>query len=442
MRNLKKLLALLLALVMVFSLMTGLTGCEDDDTEYADEDEDEEDDGKKDEDGDPDGPTEADPEDTDPDDPEPDTDKNLQVVSQICYDDHGLQLTLEDYTWDEYSYFFRFTAVNSSDHYIFSIIRNANLNGYRMYNPDAHLALEAGESGEMTLELIKSKADLSGVTEIYSLLFDFTLMGHGDEIIADSEPVTVYIAPGYQETEADGTVLYNKHGLLVVLMTKYDHEPGAFTMYFYIENNTGRNISVSLRDFVLNRCSCSGFGFSTDLRNGEREISENRYFTLDEIDIDSMDDIHNLRGQITALDNDLFERFLEEDIDHIFDDGNFMYYPNGAQSIYFGNNLELLLKDITVEESRILFHVFASLWYNHPEYAQLQITHINGNECSSTTSSIMTNLADIAYLELEFPPSSEGYPGSVDAIETITFTLSYSDSNGETVVEIFTLNLN
>ncbi len=411
MTKLKKLLALLLALAMVFSLMTVLTACDSEGEDYSDED-----DKDKDED-DGDGET-----------PELPPVENInpspvvgvvQQVSQVFYEGKSMTATLSNIVHYEDKEVFRFSLENHTSHQVTAEFANIVINGYKFRLTTSTSFFD--ETVEFLIEIPRQQLNLCGITDIYTMSFTFS---HGDVSGSIPEDIQLTIAEGTQEYDVPGYVLADSDGLRLILKPESTFEDGIYTMYIYAENMSERNLYLNTEDWSFNRCgsSCAS-GFSGSLQSGVRQVFEVTVDWLGNIGIEGTDDIQNMQALLYADDLATNERVIDESIYAIFKDGNFMYYPEDTQEIYQGDNIVLKLDKIVDHEAGVSFYLFADLWANHPDTFEVSIIEINGEACQLNGWTVYTKTGITSFLNITLLNAMNPAPVPADEVETITFSI-------------------
>jgi hypothetical protein len=115
------------------------------------------------------------------------------------------------------------------------------------------------------------------------------------------------------DTEADdsGEELYNDNGIRIVGKTVDENSFWGTAILLYIENNSGKNVGISVDDMSINGFMMSPY-FSTTVYDGKKAVDDITIFDsdLEENGIESVEDVE-LKFHI--YDNDSYDTIADSD---------------------------------------------------------------------------------------------------------------------------------
>lgn len=161
-----------------------------------------------------------------------------------------------------------------------------------------------------TSELKAAGIDTVGRIELYFHAFDADTY---DQIFsADCATIETSAIDNMDTTANDeGTELYNENGIRIVGKTVDENSFWGTAILLYIENESGRNVSISVNDMSINGYMLSPY-FYTTVYDGKKAIDDITILSsdLEENGITSIDEVEL---KFNIVDNDSFETIAESD---------------------------------------------------------------------------------------------------------------------------------
>ena len=267
---LKKILAMLLAFVMMLSL-TACGGNKPTDNDA------EPDDGKKQE-----RVTEEPKETEEPEEPEePERDKfdefkqTATIEETILYDDKDIVITAKDLTYEDSGVTLNLLLENNRDEELsFSSVNSTSVNGYMLYGGNLNCDVAAGEKADGEMYISYNEMRLHGIYELAELGLQFTVEDYSDfkaetdfVILKTSAFDSYTFNPnGFQDAvtsnaaknELDYSVdffgteeLYNSSGIRLVSQTMISEDNGMM-LYLEFVNDSRDTILININRVALN----------------------------------------------------------------------------------------------------------------------------------------------------------------------------------------------
>ncbi len=412
MHNFKQLLALLLALVMVFSMMALLSGCSEDDRSDDRENEENNDDDQ--------GNDDVSVEKFDP---------------MVVYEDNGLKLTFHSITTDVNEHHLNFTAENTTSEPLYVQLSSLAINTYRL-NDGIEFSLEAEENSEVSIRVNNGALDILNIQKVHCVTVDVCFLNENFFELKLQETVSFELSENQQTFDDAGAEILNKDGVRVVMQGHYFLEDGTLVLSHYVENTSDQSIYLHCTDLLLNGCMPPyAAAFYGELRSGERFAGESYIQDVSLIDITDADDLKNLRGHINVYTLGMSDLLMYEPYELDLEDGSYRFDPQDVTVIFDQDNLQLAYQK-TVEMNDTTYFVFFARFNNPNEPSfSVEVSAINGTEYCAYQYSNTSIIADLYLIPMELYLDEYSPCDSLEDIETITISLSYRDAHYEMKTE-------
>ncbi len=173
----------------------------------------------------------------------------------------------------------------------------------------------AGKKANDTLYLSSTQLKAAGIknvgkVEIYFYVYDATTYDN----IFDAECVTIQTSEyaNMDTTPNDaGTELYNEGGIRIVGKAVDENSFWGTAILLYCENNSGRNIGISVDDMSINGFMMSPF-FSTTVYDGKKSINDITVFSSD-LEKNEIDSIEEVELKFHIYDADLYSTIIDSE---------------------------------------------------------------------------------------------------------------------------------
>ncbi len=222
--------------------------------------------------------------------------KETMIEEQILLDSNGVVITAKEYKKDSiWGDGIKLLIENNSDKDI-NVRCNAVIVNNYMINELFYASVAAGKKSNETLYLSSTELEQAGISniaqiEVYFYLYDSNTYDR----IYEADKVTIKTSL-YDEMDTnantDGVELYNKNGIKI--LGKYVDEDSFWgaSALLYIENNSGKNITVSVDDVSVNGFMVSSL-LSSTVYNGKKALCDVTFLSsdLEENDIETIETI-------------------------------------------------------------------------------------------------------------------------------------------------------
>lgn len=247
---------------------------------------------------------------------EDDTVAEITVAETVLYDVDGVKVTATGYEEGWTGPEIKILVENNSDKNVLITSDSVSANGYMMPYAALYAEVAAGKKANETLSLMSSELDRSGIEVLAELQFYLQIQDPETwETVATSEllTLTTSAAPYDQPVDDSGDVLYDSNGIRIICKGLKQDIIWDGTVVFYMENNSGKEISVYAENVSVN-----GFmqdvGLWSDLRPSTRLIDGMSMIDLSDLEIESIDQIENIEFNLRVVDANTWEDIVTTDV--------------------------------------------------------------------------------------------------------------------------------
>lgn len=208
----------------------------------------------------------------------------VTIDEQVLFEQDGIVVTATEYATDSiWGDGIKLLLENNSDKDITVGCNALMVNDYMITDLFAS-SIAAGKKSNETLYLSSTQLKAAGIEnvgkiEIYFHVYDsFTY-----DTVFDTECVTIQTSE-YANMDTmpndTGTELYNQDGIRIVGKTVDENSFWGTAILLYLENNSGKNVGISVDDMSINGFMMNPF-FSTTVYDGKKSIDDITVFSSD-----------------------------------------------------------------------------------------------------------------------------------------------------------------
>lgn len=208
----------------------------------------------------------------------------ITIDEQVLVDQDGIVVTATEYITDSiWGDGIKLLLENNSDKDV-TVGCNALIVNDYMITDLFSSGIAAGKKSNETLYFSSTQLNAAGIEnvgiiEIYFHIYDSSTY----DTVFDSECVVVetseYANMDTMPNDA-GTELYNRDGIRIVGKTVNENSFWGTAILLYLENNSGKNVGISVDDMSINGFMISPF-FSTIVYDGKKSINDITIFSSD-----------------------------------------------------------------------------------------------------------------------------------------------------------------
>lgn len=212
------------------------------------------------------------------------SDAVVTIDEQVLVDQDGIVVTATEYVTDSiWGDGVKLLLENNSDRDV-TVGCNALIVNDYMITDLFSSEIAAGKKSNETLYLSSRQLNAAGIEnagkiEIYFHIYDSSTY----DPVFDSECVVIQTSEyaNMDTTPNDaGTELYNQDGIRIVGKTVDENSFWGTAVLLYFENNSGKNVGISVDDMSVNGFMMSPF-FSTTIYEGKKSIDDITVFSSD-----------------------------------------------------------------------------------------------------------------------------------------------------------------
>ncbi len=212
------------------------------------------------------------------------SDEMVTIEEQVLLDQNGIVVTATEYVTDSiWGDGVKLLLENNSDKDI-TVGCNALIVNDYMITDLFSAGIAAGKKSNETLYFSSTQLNAAGIEkigkiEIYFHVFDSSTY----DTIFDSDCVVIQTSEfaDMDTTPNDaGTELYNQDGIRIIGKTVDENSFWGTAILLYCENNSGKNVGISVDDMSINGFMMSPF-FSTTVYNGKKSLDDITVFSSD-----------------------------------------------------------------------------------------------------------------------------------------------------------------
>lgn len=211
-------------------------------------------------------------------------DVTVTIDEQVLFEQGDIVVTATEYVTDSiWGDGIKLLLENNSDKDITVGCNALMVNDYMITDLFAS-SIAAGKKSNETLYLSSTQLKAAGIEnvgkiEIYFHVYDSSTY----DTVFDTECVTIqtseYANMDTMPNDA-GTELYNQDGIRIVGKTVDENSFWGTAILLYLENNSGKNVGISVDDMSINGFMMSPF-FSTTVYDGKKSIDDITVFSSD-----------------------------------------------------------------------------------------------------------------------------------------------------------------
>ena len=240
----------------------------------------------------------------------------ITVAETVLYEADGVKVTATGYEDGWMGPEIKILVENDSSKNVLVTSASVSANGYMMPSAALYAEVAAGKKANETLTIMSSELDQSGIEMLAELQFYLQIQDPETwETITTSDllTLTTSAAPYEQPVDDSGDVLYDSDGIRIICKGLKQDIIWDGTVVFYMENNSGKEISIYAENVSVN-----GFmqdvGLWSDLRPNTKLIDGMSMIDLSDLEIENIDQIENIEFNLRIVDANTWEDIVTTDV--------------------------------------------------------------------------------------------------------------------------------
>lgn len=243
-------------------------------------------------------------------------DVEVAVAETVLYDADGIVVTATGYEDGWMGPEIKVLVENNSTKNVLITTDSVSVNGYMMPYASLYAEVAAGKKSNESLTIMSSELDQAGIETVAEMQF-YIKVSDADswDSLATSDLITLNTSAAGLEQPVDdsGDVLYDSNGIKVVCKGLKQDIIWDGTIVFYMENNSGKPITVYAENVSVN-----GFmedaGLWSDLRDGTRIIDGMSLLDLSDLELESIDEVKNIEFNLRIINSETWDEIVTTDV--------------------------------------------------------------------------------------------------------------------------------
>ena len=240
----------------------------------------------------------------------------ITVAETVLYEVDGVKVTATGYEDGWMGPEIKILVENDSSKNVLITSASVSANGYMMPSAALYAEVAAGKKANETLTIMYSELDQSGIEVLAELQFYLQIQDPETwETITTTDllTLTTSVVPYEQPVDDSGDVLYDSDGIRIICKGLKQDIIWDGTVVFYMENNSGKEISIYAENVSVN-----GFmqdvGLWSDLRPNTKLIDGMSMIDLSDLEIENIDQIENIEFNLRIVDANTWEDIVTTDV--------------------------------------------------------------------------------------------------------------------------------
>lgn len=233
--------------------------------------------------------------------------ERVTIVETELYNANGIAVTATAMGSGIFGPEISVTVSNNTERNVVVSTRNLSVNGYMLSTSGLYSEIAANKKAVAAMSFMSSELAEAGIETIADIEFNLAIYDYDTFEDIDNTALIKLSASGaegfVQPVDDSGDVIYNDHGVRVVCKGLKDDSVWDGCVVFYVENNNDEYVSVYSENVSVN-----GFmvdeSFWSDLRPNTRSVEGMYLWTLENVGIESIDEVKNIEFTLRVIDEE------------------------------------------------------------------------------------------------------------------------------------------
>ncbi len=240
------------------------------------------------------------------------------IENTVLYDADGITVTATGFDANaEFGPEIAIEATNASDIAVQIGATDVDVNGFMMEPGLLYLVVDPGETVQSELTLYNFLLDTDDIDTVAAVTLAITITdGTSDELLDTGERVTLTTSAAADYTQsdiADGDVLYNTDGVIVVNQGLQNTGVWSGDLVLYAENNTDQYLGISVEDVSINGEPRDDVSFWADLQPQTKATAGMDLMDPEGLNYMDIDDVREITFTLQIIDQDAWEEIATSD---------------------------------------------------------------------------------------------------------------------------------
>ncbi len=236
------------------------------------------------------------------------------IEEQVLLDTEGIKITATGYTTDGFLGDGVKLVIENNTDTDYTIGCDALIVNDYMINDLFVSTVAAGKTANETVDLYSSELKAAGIENVGQIELYFHAYDDDFNYLFQKEYAVIETSC-YDDMDTsadeDGTELYNENGIRIVGKTVDENSFWGTSILLYIENNSGKNVGISVNDMSVNGVMMDPL-FSTTVYDGKKAVDPITLFESDLQDND-IEAIDSAELKFNIYNADSYQTIVETD---------------------------------------------------------------------------------------------------------------------------------
>lgn len=226
------------------------------------------------------------------------------IAGTILYDKNGIKVTVTGYEDDQYGVTIPVLIENTSGKNVLVTTSHTSINRC-MIGGILYSFVDAGTAVRDSINVGRIELKDQGITELSNIQFYLQVVDTDTyDTIDQSQLLTLHVTEQCSQTfDYSGTEIYNNGGIRVIYRGVGSNSWCPGFVYFFVENNSSRNITLMGTSVSINGNEASNTVYAS-LRDNTALLTYITLWDLSCYSLDSVDDIKTVSLQLLMLDQE------------------------------------------------------------------------------------------------------------------------------------------
>lgn len=242
--------------------------------------------------------------------------EEVTLSEAVIYDENGITVTVKGLSEGFMGTEVKLEVSSTSDKNLIVSTDVLSVNGYMMPLSSLYCQVAAGKKANSEITLMTSELEQSGITTISKIEFRLSIIDSDTfQTVATSDLITLTTSAAdyVQSVDDSGEELYNAENIRVVCKGLKSDLIWDGTLVFFMDNGTAEDVYIYAENVSVNGYMVTATMWST-LRSGTKLIDGMLLLDLEEVELESVDDITNIEFNLRIVSTKTLQEIATTDV--------------------------------------------------------------------------------------------------------------------------------
>lgn len=240
----------------------------------------------------------------------------ISIAETVLYDADGIVVTATGYEEDWMGPTVKVLVENNTTKNVLITVESMSVNGFMMPYASMYAEVAAGKKANESISFSSSSLEQAGIDTIAEMQFHLDISDADSwDTLATSDLLTLNtsVVDFTQPVDDSGDVIYDANGIKVVCKGLKQDVIWDGTVVFYMENNSGKPITVYAENVSVNGFMENASLWS-DLRDGTKIVDGLSLLNLSDLELESIDEVENIEFNLRITNSDSWDLIDTTDV--------------------------------------------------------------------------------------------------------------------------------